>query len=126
MAWSLQTITDKDYEVIVKATSTGAESKAVIVDASSLTGAGSGTVLDIQGIVWSTNTDAAMVYFDATTDDHALALNGGGKIGFADGMPTIAKNPKSTGVTGDISASCAGETTLILKLRKVEGYSNLV
>lgn len=126
MAWSVQTISDKDFEVIIKATSTGAEGKAVIVDASTLSGHDANPVLDIQGVVWSTNTDAAMVYFDATTDDHALALNGGGKIGFADGMPTIAKNPKSTGVTGDISASCAGETTLILKLRKSEGYTNLV
>lgn len=126
MAWSVQTISDKDFEVIIKATSTGTEGKAVIVDASALSGHDANPILDIQGVVWSTNTDAAMVYFDATTDDHALALNGGGKIGFADGMPTIAKNPKSAGVTGDISASCAGETTLILKLRKSEGYDNLV
>lgn len=126
MAWVTQILSDKDFEVTVKATCTAAETEAVIVDASALDGHDANPALDIVGVAWCTTAGTLLIEFDATTDDTALALVGNGKLGFADGLPTLAINPKSTGFTGDIRATSAGATTLIIKLRKVTGYDNLV
>ena len=126
MAWATQILSDKDFEVTVKAVATGAESEAVIVDASALDGHDANPALDIVGVHWCTTGGTLLLEFDATTDDTAMALVGNGKLGGTDGLPTLAKNPKSSGYTGDILATCAGATTLIIKLRKVAGYDNLV
>jgi len=126
MAWVTQILSDKDFEVTVKATCTAAETEATIVDASALDGHDSSPALDIVGVAWCTTAGTLLIEFDADTDDTALALVGNGKLGFADGLRTLAINPKSTGYTGDIRATSAGATTLIIKLRKVAGYDNLV
>ena len=126
MAWVTQILSDKDFEVTVKATCTAAESETTIVDASALDGHDSSPALDIVGVAWCTTAGTLLIEFDADTDDTALVLVGNGKLGFADGLPTLAINPKSTGYTGDIRATSAGATTLIIKLRKVAGYDNLV
>jgi hypothetical protein len=126
MAWVTQILSDKDFEVTVKATCTAAETEATILDASALDGHDSSPALDIVGVAWCTTAGTLLIEFDATTDDTALALVGNGKLGFADGLPTLAINPKSSGYTGDIRATSAGATTLIIKLRKVAGYDNLV
>ena len=126
MAWVTQILSDKDFEVTVKATCTAAETEATIVDASALDGHDSSPALDIVGVAWCTTGGTLLLEFDASTDDTAMALTGAGKMGFADGLPTLAINPKSTGYTGDIRATSAGATTLIIKLRKVAGYDNLV
>jgi len=126
MAWATQILSDKDFEVTVKATCTAAETEATILDASALDGHDSSPALDIVGVASCTTGGTLLIEFDADTDDTALALVGNGKLGFADGLPTLAINPKSTGYTGDIRATSAGATTLILKLRKVAGYDNLV
>jgi len=126
MAWATQILSDKDFEVTVKATCTAAETEATILDASTLDGHDSSPALDIVGVHWCTTGGTLLLEFDATTDDTAMALVGNGKLGGFDGLPTLAINPKSTGYTGDIRATSAGATTLILKLRKVAGYDNLV
>ncbi|MEK9697740.1 MAG: hypothetical protein VW270_18380 [Candidatus Poseidoniales archaeon] len=126
MAWATQILSDKDFEVTVKATCTAAESEATILDASALDGHDSSPALDIIGAHWCTTGGTLLIEFDADTDDTALVLVGNGKLGGFDGLPVLAKNPKSTGSTGDIRATSAGATTLILRLRKSAGYDNLV
>jgi len=78
MAWATQILSDKDFEVTVKATCTAAETEATIVDASALDGHDSSPALDIVGVAWCTTGGTLLIEFDADTDDTALALVGNG------------------------------------------------
>lgn len=127
MAVNTVTLSDKDFETVVKVTTTGTNSAASIVDASTLSGAATDPRLSIVSCQWSVGSQTDIL-FDATTDDVALSLNGSGgyNIG-AVGFPSIP-NPESSGVTGDIKLTngSASVGTVIIKLRKVSGYDNLV
>lgn len=127
MAVNAIILSDKDFETIVKVTTTGTNSAASIVDASTLSGAATDPRLSIVSCQWSIGSQTNIL-FDATTPDVALSLNGSGgyNIG-AVGFPSIP-NPESTGVTGDIKLTngSASVGTVWIKLRKVSGYDNLV
>jgi hypothetical protein len=127
MAVNTVTLSDKDFETVVKVTTTGTNSAASIVDASTLSGAATDPRLSIVSCQWSVGSQTDIL-FDATTPDVALSLNGSGAInGGAQHLPSIP-NPESTGVTGDIKLTngSASVGTVIIKLRKVSGYDNLV
>ena len=126
MAVSAVTLKDTDFETVVKVTTTGTNSAASIVDASSLEGADTDPSLAIVACQWTTGNQTNIL-FDATSNDVALSLNGNGAYNAgAVGFPSIP-NPGSSGVTGDIllTNGSASVGTIWLKLRKVSGYANL-
>ena len=126
MAVSAVVLKDTDYETVVKVTTTGTNSAASIVDASSLQGADTDPRLAIVACQWTTGSQTNIL-FDASSNDVALSLNGNGgyNIG-SQQMPSIS-NPASSGVSGDIllTNGSASVGTIWLKLRKVSGYDNL-
>ena len=126
MAVSAVILSDKDFETVVKVTTTGTNSAASIVDASALEGAASNPRLAIVACQWTTGSQTNIL-FDASSNDVALSLNGNGAYNTGgQAMPSIP-NPASTGVTGDIllTNGSASVGTIWLKLRKTSGYNNL-
>ena len=126
MAVSAVVLKDTDYETVVKVTTTGTNSAASIVDASSLQGADTDPRLAIVACQWTTGSQTNIL-FDASSNDVALSLNGNGAYNTsAQSMPSIP-NPESSGVSGDIllTNGSASVGTIWLKLRKVSGYNNL-
>jgi hypothetical protein len=128
MAVNAVILSDKDFETVIKVTTTSTNAAASILDASNLVGAADdGTErLSIVSAQWTVGSQTDIL-FDATTDDVALSLNGSGSYnGSSQSMPSIP-NPASTGVTGDIrlTNSSASVGTIWLKFRKTAGYSNL-
>ena len=67
---------------------------------------------------------SAKFTFDADTDDDMITLYGNASWGFNDTAGFTLENPKSTGYTGDIRITASAATTIMLKLKKVEGYTN--
>ena len=126
MAVDAVILSDKSFETVVKVTTTGTNSAASIVDASSLQGADTDPRLAIVACQWTTGSQTNIL-FDASSNDVALSLNGNGSYNVgSQQMPSIP-NPGSSGVTGDIllTNSSASVGTIWLKLRKVSGYANL-
>ena len=126
MAVDAVVLSDKSFETVVKVTTTGTNTNASIVDASSLTGASSNPRLSIVACQWTTGSQTNIL-FDASSNDVALSLNGNGAYNTgAQSMPSIP-NPASSGVTGDIllTNGSASVGTIWLKLRKTSGYDNL-
>ena len=126
MAVSAVVLKDTDYETVVKVTTTGTNSNASIVDASSLQGADSDPRLSIVACQWTTGSQTNIL-FDASSNDVALSLNGNGAYNTgSQSMPSIP-NPASSGVSGDIllTNGSASVGTIWLKLRKTSGYDNL-
>ena len=126
MAVSAVILSDKDFETVVKVTTTGTNSAVSIVDASALEGAASNPRLAIVACQWTTGSQTNIL-FDASSNDVALSLNGNGAYNTGgQAMPSIP-NPASTGVTGDIllTNGSASVGTIWLKLRKTSGYNNL-
>ena len=126
MAVDAVILSDKDFETVVKVTTTGTNTNASIVDASNLEGAASNPRLAIVACQWTTGNQTNIL-FDATSNVVALSLNGNGAYNTgAQSMPSILNNAGS-GVTGDIllTNGSASVGTIWLKLRKVSGYSNL-
>ena len=126
MAVSAVVLKDTDFETVVKVTTTGTNSAASIVDASSLEGADTDPRLAIVACQWTTGSQTNIL-FDASSNDVALSLNGNGAYNTgSQSMPSIP-NPASSGVTGDIllTNGSASVGTIWLKLRKTSGYDNL-
>ena len=126
MAVSAVVLKDTDYETVVKVTTTGTNSNASIVDASSLQGADTDPRLAIVACQWTTGSQTNIL-FDASSNDVALSLNGNGAYNTgSQSMPSIP-NPASSGVSGDIllTNGSASVGTIWLKLRKTSGYDNL-
>ena len=126
MAVSAVILSDKDFETVVKVTTSGTNSNASIVDASALEGAASNPRLAIVACQWTTGNQTNIL-FDATSNDVALSLNGNGAYNVgAQAMPPVP-NPASTGVPGEILLTNASASvgTIWLKLRKTSGYANL-
>ena len=126
MAVSAVILSDKDFETVVKVTTTSTNTNASIVDASALEGAASNPRLAIVACQWTTGSQTNIL-FDASSNDVALSLNGNGAYNTGgQAMPSIP-NPASTGVTGDIllTNGSASVGTIWLKLRKTSGYNNL-
>ena len=126
MAVSAVILSDKDFETVVKVTTSGTNTNASIVDASALEGAATDPRLSIVACQWTTGNQTNIL-FDATSNDVALSLNGNGAYNAgAVGFPSIP-NPGSSGATGDIllTNGSASVGTIWLKLRKVSGYNNL-
>ena len=125
MAVVLQEIKDSDFEYVLKATTTSTNSAASLVDASAAEGAATDPRLSIVGVSWSLASQTDILW-DATTNVVALSLNGSGRMGFGDGMPSIPNNAGS-GVTGDVlvTNSSASVGTIIIKFKKVSGWDNI-
>ena len=126
MAVSAVILSDKDFETVVKVTTTGTNSAASIVDASALSGADTDPRLAIVACQWTTGNQTNIL-FDATSNVVALSLNGNGSYNVgSQQMPSIPNNAGS-GVSGDIllTNGSASVGTIWLKLRKVSGYDNL-
>ena len=125
MAVVLHEIVDSDFEYVLKATTTGTNSAASLVDASAAEGAATDPRASIVGCAWSVGSQTDIL-FDASSNVVALSLSGSGKVGFGDGVPSIPNNA-GTGVTGDILLTNASASvgTIWLKLRKTSGYDNI-
>ena len=126
MAVDAVILSDKDFETVVKVTTTGTNTNQSIVDASALEGAESNPRLAIVACQWTTGNQTNIL-FDATSNVVALSLNGNGAYNVgSQQMPSILNNAGS-GVTGDIllTNGSASVGTVWLKLRKVSGYANL-
>ena len=125
MAVVLHEIKDSDFEYILKVTTTGTNSAASLVDASAAEGAATDPRLSIVAVSWSVSSQTDILW-DATSNVVALSLNGSGKVGFADGVPSIPNNGGS-GVTGDVllTNGSASVGTIWLKMRKVSGYDDI-
>ena len=124
MAVVLHEIIDSDFEYFLKATTTGTNSAASVFDASDAEGAATDPRTSITGVAWSVaaTTD---IEWDATTNVVALSLNGSGKVGFGDGVPSIP-NTNASGVTGDVQISIGTSVgTIWLKMRKITGWDNI-
>ena len=125
MALVLQEIIDSDFEYFVKVTTTGTISAASVFDASDAEGAATDPRTTITGVAWSVASQTDILW-DATSNVVALSLNGSGKVGFGDGVPSIPNNGGS-GVTGDVllTNGSASVGTIWLKMKKVSGYDNI-
>lgn len=125
MAAVLQEIVDSDFEYFVKITTTGTNSSTAIFDASDAVGAATDPRTSITGVAWSV-ASTTNIEWDATSNVVALSLNGSGKVGFGDGVPSIPNNGGS-GVTGDLAISNASASvgTIWLRMKKVSGYDNI-
>ena len=126
MAVSAVILSDKDFETVVKVTTSGTNTNTSIVDASALEGAATDPRLSIVACQWTTGSQTNIL-FDATSNVVALSLNGNGSYNVgSQQMPSIPNNAGS-GVTGDIllTNGSASVGTIWLKLRKVSGYDNL-
>ena len=119
MALVVQEIVDSDFEYFMKITTTSTNSAASIFDASAAEGAATDPRTTITGVAWSVASQTDILW-DATSDVVALSLNGSGKVGFADGVPSIPNNGGS-GVTGDVllTNGSASVGTIWLKMKKV-------
>ena len=125
MAVVLHEIQDSDFEFFVKVTTTSTNDSVSIFDASAAEGADTNPRTSIVGCAWSVGSQTDIL-FDATSNVVALSLNGSGKVGFGDGVPSIPNNGGG-GVTGDILLTNASASvgTIWLKLRKTSGYDNI-
>ena len=124
MAVVLHEIIDSDFEYFLKATTTGTNSAASIFDASDAEGAATDPRVSITGIAWSLAAQTDIIW-DATTNVVALSLSGSGKVGFADGVPSIPNNAGS-GVTGDVLITNGTSVgTIWVRFKKVSGWDNI-
>ena len=125
MAVVLHEIVDSDFEYFVKITTTSTNDAASVFDASAAAVAATDPRTTITGCAWSVSSQTDILW-DATTNVVALSLNGSGKVGFGDGMPSIPNNGGS-GVTGDVLLTniSASVGTIWLKMKKVSGWDNI-
>ena len=125
MAVVLHEIVDSDFDYVLKATTTGTNSAASLVDVSAAEGAATDPRLSIVGIAWSVAAQTDILW-DATSNVVALSLSGSGKIGFGDGVPSIP-NTNASGVTGDVQLTngSASVGTIWLRMRKISGWDNI-
>ena len=124
MAVVLHEIKDSDFEYVLKATTTGTNSAASLVDVSAAEGAATDPRLSIVAISWSLAAQTDILW-DATSNVVALSLNGSGNYGQAHWMPAIPNNA-GTGVTGDVLITNGTSVgTIIIKFRKVSGWDNI-
>ena len=124
MAVVLHEIIDSDFEYFLKATTTGTNSAASILDVSAAEGAATDPRVSITGVAWSVAAQTDILW-DATSNVVALSLSGSGKIGFADGMPSIPNNA-GTGITGDVLITNGTSVgTILIKFKKVSGWDDI-
>ena len=124
MAVVLHEIVDSDFDYVLKATTTGTNSAASLVDASAAEGAATDPRLSIVGVAWSVAAQTDILW-DATSNIVALSLSGSGKVGFADGVPSIPNNAGS-GVTGDVLITNGTSVgTIWVRFKKVSGWDNI-
>ena len=124
MAVVLHEIIDSDFEYFLKATTTGTNSAASILDVSAAEGAATNPRVSITGVAWSVAAQTDILW-DATSNVVALSLSGSGKMGFADGMPSIPNNA-GTGITGDVLITNGTSVgTILIKFKKVSGWDNI-
>ena len=123
MAVVLHEIVDSDFEYFVKITTTSTNDAASVFDASAAAVAATDPRTTITGCAWSVGSQTDILW-DATTNVVALSLNGSGKVGFGDGMPSIPNNGGS-GVSGDVLLTNASASvgTIWLRMKKVSGYT---
>ena len=123
MAVVLHEIVDSDFEYFVKITTTSTNDAASVFDASAAAVAATDPRTTITGCAWSVSSQTDILW-DATTNVVALSLNGSGKVGFGDGMPSIPNNGGS-GVSGDVLLTNASASvgTIWLRMKKVSGYT---
>ena len=124
MAVVLHEIIDSDFEYFLKVTTTGTNSAASIFDASDAEGAATDPRVSITGIAWSVAAQTDIIW-DATSNVVALSLSGSGKVGFADGVPSIPNNAGS-GVTGDVLITNGTSVgTIWVRFKKVSGWDDI-
>ena len=124
MAVVLQTLVDSDFEHVVKVTTSGTTSAGSIADASELAGAATDPRMSISGIEWSVAA-TTQILWDATSNVVALSLNGSGKVGFGDGVPSVP-NTNASGATGDVLITNGTSVgTIWLKMKKISGWDNI-
>ena len=125
MALVLQEIVDSDFEYFVKVTTTGTNSAASIFYASDAEGASTDPRTAITGVAWSVASQTDILW-DATSNVVALSLNGSGKVGFGDGVPSIP-NTNASGATGDVllTIGSASVGTIWIKMKKISGWDNI-
>ena len=124
MAVVLQEIVDSDFEYFVKITTTGTNSAASVFDASDAEGAATDPRTSITGVAWSVAATTDLLW-DATSNVVALSLNGSGKVGFGDGVPSIP-NTNASGATGDVLITNGTSVgTIWLKMKKISGWDNI-
>ena len=127
MAFTTQTLTDSDFELVTKTTITSTNGTATkVVDVSAYNGAATDPRVTIISCWWSVSSQTD-IEWNADTNVVALSLNANGSYNAGgQALPSIANNA-STGIDGDIyfenDAACIG--TIILKMRKVSGWDNI-
>ena len=124
MAVVLHEIIDSDFEYFLKATTTGTNSAASLLDVSDAEGAATNPRVSITGVAWSVAAQTDILW-DATSNIVALSLSGSGKMGFGDGMPSIPNNAGS-GITGDVLVTNGTSVgTILIKFKKVSGWDDI-
>ena len=126
MAVVLHERVDSDFEYVLKATTTGTNSAASLVDASAAEGAATDPRLSIVSCWWSVASQTDILW-DATSNVVALSLSGNGSYNAGgQALPSIPNNAGS-GVTGDIliTNGSASVGTIIIKFKKVSGWDNI-
>ena len=124
MAVVLQEIVDSDFEYFLKITTTGTNSAASVFDASDAEGAATDPRTSITGVAWSVAATTDLLW-DATSNVVALSLNGSGKVGFGDGVPSVP-NTNASGATGDVLITNGTSVgTIWLKMKKISGWDNI-
>jgi hypothetical protein len=128
MAFVTQTLVDSDFELITKTTISGTNATATkIIDVSEVAGAATAPRVSIVACQWTVSS-VLEIEWDATTNVTCMSLNTNGSYNAgSQSLPSLANNAGS-GITGDIffenDGACVG--TIILKMRKVSGFDNII
>ena len=128
MAITTQTVMDSDFEVVTKSTITSTNATALkVVDVSALGGAGTNPRVSIVSLWWTVSS-VTEIEWDATANVTAFTVNTNGSYNAGgQSLPSISNNAGS-GITGDIyienDGACTG--TIIIKMKKVSGWDNII
>jgi len=120
---TVTTIYDKTWEALAWVQCSGAEVKQTVFDASDLSGATTGSLLDVVELEWNSAAVATSIelFADAGTDDSLIKVYGTGKI---ENSTFKLVNPNSSGATGDILVSTSAACNFLIRVVKSAGYGD--
>ncbi len=122
MAIVATTLMDTDWRVQVRATTSGTNAGATMIDISTLQGWVAGSKLSLSKVFWSLGSGVVTLRWNGTggggaTTEDAIVLNGGGTYGYTSGQPALISNAVGTDpVTSDlliVNASAAVGTIIV-------------
>ncbi len=123
MAIVATTLMDTDWRVQVRATTSGTNAGATMIDISTLQGWVAGSKLSLSKVFWSLGSGVVTLRWNGTggggaTTEDAIVLNGGGTYGYTSGQPALISNAVGTDPVTSEAVVLKEDTSL--GMRRVE------